>query len=57
MKERQTGTVNENLYLLDTSAWFTLMEDEEGADEVERILQNGEILIPFIVLLEVYPIS
>ena len=57
MKGRQTGIVSENLYLLDTSAWFTLMEDEEGADEVEKILRNGRILLPFIVLLEVYYIS
>ena len=56
-KGKQTGIVNENLYLLDTSAWFTLMEDEEGTDEVKKILQNGQILIPSIVLLEVYYIS
>ena len=44
-------------FLLDTSAWFTFMEDEEGADEIENILLTRDIIIPFIVLLEVYYIS
>ena len=33
------------------------MEDEEGADEIENILLTRDIIIPFIVLLEVYYIS
>ncbi len=44
-------------FLLDTSAWFTFMEDEKGADEIENILFTRDIIIPFIVLLEVYYIS
>ena len=44
-------------FLLDTSAWFTFMEDEEGTDEVENILTTKNIIIPFIVLLEIYYIS
>ena len=48
---------SENVYLLDTSAWFSFMEDEEGAEEVERILKKAHVLLPFIVLLEVYYIS
>ena len=48
---------NKSLFLLDTSAWLTYMEEEEGVDKVEHILQTGEILIPFIVLLELYYIS
>ena len=48
---------SENVYLLDTSAWFSFMEDEEGAEEVERILKKTHVLLPFIVLLEVYCIS
>ena len=44
-------------FLLDTSAWFAFMEDEKGADEVENIIITKEIIIPFIVLLEVYYIS
>jgi len=46
-----------NKYLFDTSAWFTLLEDEEGADQVERLLKNERIVVPFIVLLEIYYIS
>jgi predicted nucleic acid-binding protein len=33
------------------------MEDEEGAERVEEILREGEVLIPFPVLLEVYYIT
>lgn len=48
---------NKEKYLLDTSAIFTLIEDEKGADEVEHILRQKRIILPFIVLLEVYYIS
>ena len=48
---------NKEKYLLDTSAIFTLIEDEKGADEVERILREKRIILPFVVLLEVYYIS
>ncbi len=44
-------------YLLDTSAILALMEDEDGADRVEEILHEGEVLLPFPVLLEAYYIS
>lgn len=44
-------------FLLDTSAWFTFLEDEEGADEIKNILLTKDVIIPFIVLLEVYYIS
>ncbi len=44
-------------YLLDTSAILTLMEDEDGADRVEEILHQGQVLLPFPVLLETYYIS
>jgi len=44
-------------FLLDTSAWFAFMEDEEGADEIENILLTKDIIIPFIVFMEVYYIS
>jgi len=33
------------------------MEDEEGAEEVERIIKEAHVILPFIVLLEVYYIS
>jgi predicted nucleic acid-binding protein len=49
--------VSADKYLLDTSAILTLMEDEDGADRVEEILHESEVLIPFPVLLETYYIS
>ena len=48
---------SEPKYLLDTSALLTLIEDEAGADEVEKILREKKVILPFIVLLEVYYIS
>ncbi len=44
-------------YLLDTSAVLTLLEDEEGAERVETLLRNEQILLPFLVLLETYYIT
>ncbi len=51
------GFGNRDLYLLDTSALLAFMEDEDGASEVESILRAGRVLLPFIVLLEVYYIT
>ena len=44
-------------YLLDTSAILTLIEDDDGADRVEAILHDGEVFLPFPVLLEAYYVS
>jgi predicted nucleic acid-binding protein len=44
-------------YILDTSAIFVLIENEDGADRVEQLLREKEILIPWLVLLEVTYIS
>ena len=41
------------VYLLDTSAWLTLIEDESGADRVEKILRSVRVLVPWMVLLEI----
>jgi PIN domain nuclease of toxin-antitoxin system len=49
--------VSRSIYLLDTSALMTLLEDEDGAERVEAILLNQFILIPFVALLEVYYIT
>lgn len=49
--------MNEAKYLLDTSAILTLLEDKEGADRVEALLRESQVLIPFLVLLETYYIS
>lgn len=45
------------LYLLDTSAILTLLEDEKGAARVEGLLSSEHVVIPFIVYLEVFYIS
>jgi predicted nucleic acid-binding protein len=45
------------LYLLDTSAILTLLEDEEGAQHVETLLRREETLLPFLALLETYYIT
>ena len=36
---------------------MTLLEDEEGAQRVELLLRNENILLPFPVLLEIYYIT
>lgn len=48
-----------DLYVLDTSAWLTLIEDEAGADRIEALLEQaraGEIvvLVSFMSFMEVY---
>ncbi len=45
------------IYLLDTSAVLTLLEDEAGADRVQQILRSGQVLLPFVVPLEVFYVS
>ncbi len=44
-------------HLLDTSALLTLIEDEAGADRVEQVLRQGQVLLPWVTLLETYYIS
>lgn len=44
-------------YLLDTSAVFTLIEEEPGVERVEEVLREEDSLIPSPVLLEVHYIS
>jgi predicted nucleic acid-binding protein len=45
--------VSHELYILDTSAIFTLIEDAAGAERVDMLLRSQDILLPWIVLLEV----
>lgn len=40
-------------FLLDTSALLTLLEDEAGADRVERVLRQAQTFICAVSLLEV----
>lgn len=44
-------------YVLDTSALFSLIEEEAGKDRVVSILQKEEFLLPFITLLEIHYIT
>jgi len=49
-------------YVLDTSAWLTLIEDEAGSDAVQQILeqtQAGEVVVfvSFMSFMEVYYIT
>lgn len=44
-------------YLLDTSALFAFIEDEDGADRVEEILRSKKVILPFVVLMEIYYVS
>jgi len=43
--------------LLDTSALFTFIEDEDGADRVEQALNQVTTLVPWTVLMETYYIT
>jgi len=49
--------VNRSLYLLDTSAVLTFLEDEDGASRVEELLRKADVIIPFLVLLEMYYVT
>jgi ribonuclease VapC len=46
-----------NHFILDTSAIFTLIEDEDGADRVEQVLKKNKVTVPWVVLMEVVYIS
>jgi predicted nucleic acid-binding protein len=50
-------TATETLYLLDTSALLTFIEDEDGSDRVEELLKGAGILLPWPVLMETYYIT
>ena len=50
-------TAMETLYLLDTSALLTFIEDEDGSDRVEELLKGTGILLPWPVLMETYYIT
>ncbi|MGE0681525.1 MAG: PIN domain-containing protein [Candidatus Binatia bacterium] len=50
------------LYVLDTSALLTFIEDEAGADQVQELLEKAKrdeviLLVSFISFMEVYYIS
>ena len=41
-------------YLMYTSALLTLIEDEPGADRVKEIFRRGQVILPWVALMEVY---
>lgn len=45
------------LYVLDTSAIMTLLEEEDGYTRVEQVLRSHDTLLPAIVLMETHYIS
>jgi predicted nucleic acid-binding protein len=50
------------LYVLDTSAWLTLIEDEAGADVVQTLVDKARagdvvVLVSFMSFMEVYYIT
>lgn len=51
-----------DIYVLDTSAWLTLIEDEPGSDVVQEILEKARtgqvvVLVSFMSFMEVYYIT
>ena len=49
-------------YVFDTSAWLALIEDESGADTVQKILERTEteevqVFVSFMSFMEVYYIT
>ena len=54
--------IDEKVYVFDTSALFTFIEDEDGSEEIERLLVAAEkgdvdIHVSFISLTEVFYIT
>lgn len=44
-------------FVFDTSAIFTLLEDENGADRVEQILREQNVIVSWVTLMEMMYIS
>jgi len=44
-------------FVFDTSAIFTLIEDEDGSDRVEQILRETEVIVTWVALMEMMYIS
>jgi len=52
----------ETIYVFDTSAWLALIEDEAGAETVQKVLEraasdNAKILVSFMSFMEVFYIT
>lgn len=51
-----------NIYVVDTSAWLALIEDEAGADAVQGLIEKAKageavVLVSFMSFMEVYYIT
>jgi len=44
--------VSPDLYVLDTSALFAFIEDEDGSERVEKLFLQQDCILPWIVILE-----
>jgi predicted nucleic acid-binding protein len=53
----RTESVARKKFVLDTSALFTLIEEEDGADRVEEIVSAEEAYLPSMALLEVHYVT
>jgi predicted nucleic acid-binding protein len=49
--------VKPDSFVLDTSAILTFIEDEAGADQVAKVLEQEKVWLPWTVLLEAYYIT
>lgn len=52
----------ETIYVFDTSAWLALIEDEAGAEAVQKVLEraasdHAKILVSFMSFMEVFYIT
>jgi predicted nucleic acid-binding protein len=54
---KRIGSVDRRSFLLDSSALFSFLEDEAGADRVEDLLRTQKVYLPWVALLEVHYVS
>ncbi|MCQ3936237.1 MAG: VapC toxin family PIN domain ribonuclease [Chloroflexi bacterium] len=54
MSGGKIAIMSEEKFLLDTSAVLTLIEDEPGANRVKQIFSQKNVLLPWVVLMEIY---
>ncbi len=46
--------MNSPAHVLDSSALLALIEDEPGAETVERVIRTSRVILPVVVLMEVF---
>lgn len=45
--------MGDDVFVLDTSALMSFIEDEAGSDRVEQVLREKQVYLPWLVLLEI----